>query len=153
MKSSITFFDRTGPTQMQMIAQLEFDGNCREAFERYAELFGGKINVMNTLGDTRDVPLPPGSAQGDAEMVRFADLQVGDSHLLGNDLPAGRYRPLQGFNVAFHVEGSAKARRIFSGLAEGGTVDVKLTKVAWAELFGMVRDRFGVPWLVLALKD
>lgn len=138
---------------MRIMAQLEFDGNCREAFERYAELFGGEIKTMNTLGDTKDVPLPPGSAEGNPAMVRFADLQIGDSHLLGNDLPAGQYRPLQGFNVAFHVVGPSKARCIFDGLAEGGTVDVELTKVAWAELFGMVRDRFGVPWLVLAFKE
>lgn len=137
---------------MKVMAQLEFNGNCREAFERYAQLFGGKITVMNTLGDTGNIPLPPGSTGGKPEMIRFAELQIGDNCILGNDLPANQYSALRGFNVAIHSQNSAEARRIFHGLAQGGEITTPLTKVEWAELFGMVRDRFGVPWLILALN-
>ncbi|MFS9598799.1 hypothetical protein Q6311_28015, partial [Klebsiella variicola] len=45
-----------------------------------------------------------------------------------------------------------EARRIFEALSEGGTVTTPLAEVDWAERFGMVTDRFGVPWLVLAVK-
>jgi PhnB protein len=45
------------------------------------------------------------------------------------------------------------ARRIFAGLAEGGEVTTPLSEVDWASLFGMVVDRFGVPWLILALNE
>ncbi|WP_343520942.1 VOC family protein [Sphingomonas sp.] len=137
---------------MQIAAQLEFDGNCRQAFELYAELFGGEIAVMNALGDTREVPLPPGSSDGGPGMIRFAELRIGDNRILGNDLPVGQYAPPRGFNVAMHVEHATDARRIFDGLAAGGKVTTPLTKVEWAELFGMVTDRFGVPWLILALN-
>lgn len=137
---------------MKVMAQLEFNGDCRQAFERYALLFGGEIKIMNTLGDTEDIPLPPGSTAGGRDMIRFAELRIGDGRLLGNDLPADQYVPPRGFNVAAHIEDSAEARRIFDGLAEGGRITTQLTEVAWAELFGMVVDRFGVPWLVLAMK-
>jgi PhnB protein len=60
---------------------------------------------------------------------------------------------MQGFNVALHSRGAAEARRIFDGLSEGGKVTTPLAPVDWAALFGMVTDRFGVPWLVLALGE
>ncbi|MGX5847863.1 VOC family protein [Mesorhizobium sp. PL10] len=138
---------------MNVMAQLEFNGDCRQAFEKYAELLGGEIRVMNAHGDTEDIALPPGSTRGAPDMIRFADLQIGDDHLLGNDLPANEYRLPRGFNIALHVKGVEKARRLFNGLADGGKIATPLAKVEWAELFGLVTDRFGVPWLVLAFND
>ncbi|MBY8823471.1 VOC family protein [Sphingomonas colocasiae] len=137
----------------ELVPQLEFDGQCREAFERYAALFGGEITVMNTLGETGDVPLPPGSTAGAPDMVRFAELRLGDTRLLGNDLPADQYASPRGFNLAMHFETADEARRIFDGLADGGSISVAPTKVAWAALFGMVTDRFGIPWLILGFED
>ena len=137
---------------MEIAPQLEFDGLCREAFERYAELFGGEITVMNTLGDTKEVPLPPGSTEGEPDMVRFAELRISSSRLLGNDVPSNQFQAARGFNIAVHFEKADEARRVFQGLAEGGTVTVGPAKVAWAELFGMVTDKFGIPWLILGFK-
>jgi PhnB protein len=136
-----------------LFPQLEFDGNCREAFERYAALFGGQITVMNTLGETGDVPLPPGSTAGPPDMVRFAELRLGNTRILGNDLPADQYERPRGFNLAVHFEKTDEARRIFDGLADGGSISVPPAKVAWAALFGMVTDRFGIPWLILGFND
>jgi PhnB protein len=136
-----------------LFPQLEFNGDCRAALERYAALFGGEITVMNTLGETKDVPLPPGSTAGAPEMVRFAELRLGSTRILGNDLPPGQYKRPRGFNLAMHFETAAEARRIFDALAEGGAITVPPAKVAWAALFGMVTDRFGIPWLILGFKD
>ena len=137
---------------MDIFPQLEFNGECEAAFEHYARLFGGTITIMNKLGRTKDVPLPPGSTGGKAEMVRFAELRIGETKIRGNDLLAGEYRAPRGFNMSMHLEKTAEARRVFDGLSEGGTVTVKPAKVAWADFFGMVTDRFGVPWLILGLK-
>lgn len=137
---------------MNIAPQLAFSGQCRQAFEFYARLLGGVISVMNTFGGNEGKALPPGSTAAAADQVRFAEMSLGDSVLRGNDVPADQYRPMQGFNVSLHIEGAEEARRIFEALSEGGTVTVPLTKVDWADQFGMVTDRFGVPWLVLGMK-
>lgn len=134
------------------MTQLAFKGQCREAFEYYAKVLRGTITVMNTLGGT-DAPLPPGSRPGRPELVRFAELQVGDQALLGNDVPDDDYEPMRGFNVSLHTTSVDEATRIFAGLAEGGTITAPLVEMPWALRFGQVRDRFGVPWLVLALRS
>lgn len=110
---------------INLAPQLAFGGRCRQAFEYYAKLLDGEITVMNSFGD---------------------------SALRGNDVPARDYKPMRGFNVSLHTGDTEEARRIFDGLAEGGKVITEPSEVDWADLFAMVEDRFGVPWLVLAAK-
>ncbi len=136
---------------MELMPQLAFNGKCREAFEHYQKVLGGKITVMNTFGGNRDRELPPGSVAAAPDKIRFAEFRVGNFAILGNDLPDDRFEPMHGFNVALHTESTAEVRRIFGALAEGGQITAPLTKVDWAALFGMVTDRFGTPWLILAL--
>jgi PhnB protein len=138
---------------MKVMAQLAFNGNCRQAFEYYEKVLYGKITVMNALGDTPDVPLPPGSKPSAPEHIRFAELQVGDWALLGNDMPPDEFEPMRGFNMALHAQSVAEATRIFNALAEDGKVTVPLTPVTWAPRFGQLVDRFGTPWLILALAE
>lgn len=138
---------------MKIMAQLAFDGTCRQAFEYYEEVLDGKITVMNSLGDTKDVPLPPGSKPSAPEHIRFAQLQIGDAALLGNDVPHDEFAPMRGFNIALHTKSVAEATRIFDALAKGGKISAPLTEMPWAARFGQLIDRFGVPWLILALRE
>jgi len=138
---------------MNIAPQLTFLGQCREAFEFYARLLGGEIVVMNTFGGNEDKALPPGSTAAEPDHIRFAEIRIGGSMLRGNDLPADQFTPLKGFSVSLHIETADAAHRIFDALSDGGTVTTPLSKVDWADQFGMVTDRFGVPWLVLGMKQ
>lgn len=137
---------------MDLAPQLAFNGQCEQAFEFYARLLGGEIVVMNIFGGNENHKLPPGSVAGPSNKVRYAEIRFSGNVLRGNDVSKEQYHSMRGFNLSLHVHDSSEARRIFSGLAEDGEITTPLSKVDWAELFGMVVDRFGVPWLVLALK-
>lgn len=136
---------------MNIAPQLAFAGKCREAFEFYAALLDGEITIMNTFGGN-DAKLPPGSVAGPDDQIRFAEVKFGNTFLRGNDVPADSFVPMRGFSISLHAQSVDDARRIFDGLADGGEITTDLSKVDWAELFGMVVDRFGVPWLILALN-
>jgi PhnB protein len=138
---------------MKLMPQLAFNGQCRQAFEQYERILGGKITVMNAFGAGHDADLPPGCTPPPPGHIRFAEFRVGDFALLGNDVPPERYKPPQGFSIALHLESVAEARPVFSALADGGRVTVPQTDVEWSPCFGMVTDRFGVPWLILALAQ
>jgi len=47
-----------------------------------------------------------------------------------------------------HSDDAAGAERIFNALSEEGTVQIPIAETFWALRFGMVVDRFGVPWLI-----
>jgi PhnB protein len=56
----------------------------------------------------------------------------------------------QGFSLSLAVPDAATAERLFATLAEGGQVQMPMAKTFFAERFGMVGDRFGVSWMVIA---
>ena len=130
---------------MQLNTHLNFDGNCRAAFEYYAKCLGGKVTMSMTYGDS---PMADHVPPVDHGKVLHATLEFGDQRLTGADLPAGRYGKPQGFDVLLSVESAEEAERIFAALADGGSTQMPLQETFWAQRFGMVADRFGTPWMV-----
>ena len=135
---------------MQIMTQLAFGGQCRQAFEFYETVLGGRISMMNAFGDSA-AKLPPGSTASAPDQIRFAEFRVGDYAILGNDVPKTEHAPMQGFHIALHLKTGDEARRMFEALSDGGEVETPLSEVAWSSALGTLTDRFGTPWLVLAL--
>ena len=81
-------------------------------------------------------------------LILHARLVVGDAVLMASDCPPEYFQQPQGMNVSLHVSDPAEAERIFHALAEGGTVQMPFEETFWALRFGMVRDRFGTPWMI-----
>jgi PhnB protein len=80
--------------------------------------------------------------------ILHARLTVGDQVLMGSDAPPGHYEEPKGFSVSLQISDPADAERIFNVLAENGKVQMPMQKTFWAVRFGMLVDRFGVPWMV-----
>lgn len=134
---------------MQTSSHLHFRGNCREAFEFYAELFGGRIPFAMTYGEA------PGAEQAPAAVrsqIIHARLDLGEQMLLGCDVTGERYQTPQGFNVMAAVDEPAEAERIFNALSQNGTVTMPFQETFWAKRFGMCTDRFGIPWMINCAK-
>jgi len=131
------------------VPHLHFKGDCRDAFEFYADTFGGRIAFSMTYGEA------PGAEQAPADVrdkIIHARLDLGSEALLGCDVPAERYERPQGFNLMAHAEHPADAERLFARLAEGGTITMPVQETFWAHRFGMCTDRFGTPWMVNCAK-
>jgi PhnB protein len=123
---------------------LFFGGNCREAFRRYQEIFGGELTLMTM----KDVPgeEPPADK---ADMVIHAALTFGDDLLMASDDPTtDNFGPVQGMMVSYDASDVDDATRVFDALADGGTVMQALEPTFFSDAFGMCVDRFGTPWMV-----
>lgn len=134
---------------MRLNPHLNFDGHCDEAFKFYEKSLGGKISFTMTYGGS------PASDQVPAEWrskIIHATLNIGDDLMTGADAPLDRYQKPQGFHVALGIKDIAEAERIFTALAESGTVQMAMQETFWAARFGMVVDRFGIPWMVNCAK-
>jgi PhnB protein len=55
-----------------------------------------------------------------------------------------------GFSLAISVKTVADAERIFNSLAAGGQVQMPLAQTFFAQRFGMLADKFGLGWMILA---
>ena len=131
---------------MQWNPHLAFDGRCKEAFEFYEKCLGGKIVAMIGYGDTpAKEHMPPDTGA----RIMHARLVLGDQVLMGCDAhPEVPYDGIRGNDVAVHVGAADEAERLFAALSEGGTVQMPIGETFWAVRFGMLTDRFGVPWMI-----
>jgi PhnB protein len=124
---------------------LIFNGECDAAFALYEKCLGGTVTFRLTWGDS------PMADQAPAEWrdkIVHATLQVGGMAFSGGDVLPGLYQRPQGFQIQLNLDDAAAAERIFEQLAEGGVVTLPLQQTFWAQRFGSVVDRFGIPWAI-----
>ena len=131
---------------MQINSYLLFTGQCEEAFKFYEKLLGGKIEMMMTHAGT---PVEGQTPPEWRDKILHARMTTPGGVLMASDAPPGRQAKPQGFSVSVSVDDPAEADRIYNGLADGAAaVTMPIQETFWARRFGMVTDRFGIPWMV-----
>lgn len=129
------------------IPYLSFDGNCAEAMRFYERALGGTLEVLLRNADS---PMAPQVPPEHADRVMHARLALpGGGELYAGDCPPQlKYPGLHGVALTLNYETQAQAIAVFNALADGGTVSMPLQPMFWAKIWGMLTDRFGIPWIV-----
>ena len=130
---------------MQLNAYLLFKGNCEEAFKFYEKCLGGRIEAMIRHAGTPAEQHVPAEWR---DKIMHAQLVVGDAVLMGSDAPLDRFEEPRGFSVSLTTNDPAEAERLFHALEEGGKVRMPIQQTFWSPRFGMLVDRFGIPWMI-----
>jgi PhnB protein len=131
--------------KMDVNPYLSFNGQCEAAFKFYEKCLGGSGLSFHKYGGS------PMSEQVPAEWqdkVMHATLLFGNTALMGSDAPPNYFRPAQGFSISLNVEKPEDADRVFAALAEGANIQMPIQQTFWTTRFGMLIDRFGIPWMV-----
>lgn len=134
---------------MQTNPYLFFNGCCEEAIAFYKKALGAEVTVLMRFGEA---PPTEGNAMtAPADKVMHASLKIGDREVMASDgMCSGKPPSFEGFALSLNASDVAEAERLFAALSEGGQVRQPLTQTFFAPRFGMVADRFGVVWMVLA---
>lgn len=129
---------------------LNFRGDARAALEHYQSVFGGEVTLF-TYADAHRVDVP-----AEADQIMWGQVQgTSGIHLMAYDVPS-RMPYEQGTNSLFVSVRGTDADAIaayWKGLADGGTVVQDLAPAGWSTLYGMVKDRFGVVWVLDVIAD
>ena len=131
---------------MKLHTYLNYGGNCRQAFEFYAEHLGGKITMLTTHGEVPDPSKVPPEWRN---AVLHARIELGDTVVLGADIPPERFQPMRSAYLSLLVDSTDDAERIYSLLSEGGQIFMPMQETFFARRFAMLRDRFGTSWMLL----
>jgi PhnB protein len=135
---------------MQLNPYLFFNGQCEAAFRFYEKCLVGKIVAMMVNdGATGCDQMSAAQRQEWQGKIMHARLVLGDTVLMGSDAPPGCVEAAKGFAVTLNVSDPAAAERVFHALAEGGAVQMPIAQTFFAARFGMLADRFGIPWMVV----
>ena len=131
---------------MKLYTYLNYGGNCREAFEFYVKHLGGRITMMQTFDQQ---PNPGNAPPGSEKKVLHARLDMGETTILGADIPPDRFLPMRSAYLTLIADSSAEAERLYALLTEGGEIFMKMEETFFAHRFAMLRDKFGTSWMLL----
>ncbi|MFI8494086.1 VOC family protein [Peribacillus butanolivorans] len=131
---------------MSVDVYINFNGNCREAVEFYAQVFGTETPQIMTFGETPpnpEFPLPEEAKN----LVMHTRLNIEGSNVMFSDVFPGMPF-VEGNNISLAVvnKNMDEIKSIFNKLKEGGTVVMDLQETFWSKLYGQVTDRFGIIW-------
>ena len=132
---------------MKIQPYLFFEGRCEEALEFYRSAIGAEVTALMRF---KDGPDPGSCGPGNEEKVMHSSFRIGDAEVMASDGMASGNPNFQGVSLALTVPDEAAASRHFNALADGGQVQMPLTKTFFSPSFGMVADRFGVAWMIMA---
>jgi PhnB protein len=123
---------------------LNFRDNAREAMEFYRDVFGGKLQ----LSTFKEYEASSDPSENDKIMHAVLEADNGIVFMAADTPNNMEFRPGTNFNMSISGENEAELRGYYDRLAEGGTVTMPLDVAPWGDTFGMLVDRFGIPWLV-----
>jgi PhnB protein len=131
---------------MQVQAYLNFGGRCEEALTFYKTAIGAEVTMMMRMKEAPDPAMKP--PPGLEEKIMHSEFKVGQTRLMATDGMGPEKAEFKGVTLSISVPDDAEAQRVFSALGDGGKVDMPLAKTFWTSSFGMLHDKFGVPWMV-----
>ena len=135
---------------MRLNTFLNFGGNCEEAFRFYEQHLGGSITMLMRRAGSPDQP--PETWPGWEQSIQYGMMNIGETELMGSDVPPGRFQPMRSVYLSLTVDDAAEAERVWEVLADGAQIFMPMAETFFATRFGQLRDKFGTSWMVMALK-
>ena len=129
-----------------MQAYLTFNGNAAEALAFYAKALGGKVIFSMSFGES---PMGAETPAAYKDKIMHATLEARGHQLMASDIPPGMpFEGHKGFSLSVQGNSVDEGKKLFDALAAGGEVTMPYGPQFWAVGFGMLKDKFGVPWMV-----
>jgi PhnB protein len=130
---------------------LFFEGRCDEAVEFYRTQLGAEVGPLMRYKESPEPHQPGMLPAGSENKVMHGIIQIGNTRVMVSDGRCSGQPAFQGFALTITAADIAQADRMFAALADGGQVQMALAKTFFSPRFGMVTDRFGVPWMVIVM--
>jgi PhnB protein len=125
---------------------LSFDGNAADALSFYAKCLDGKIAFSMTFAES---PMGKDTPDSHKNRIMHATLDALGLQLMASDMPPGMpHKGYEGFSLSVQAKTPEEGQRLFDALSAGGKVTMPYGETFWAKGFGMLQDKFGVPWMV-----
>jgi PhnB protein len=130
---------------------LFFNGRCEEAVEFYRKALGAEVQMTMRYKESPEPPPPGTMPPGYENKIMHTSFRIGETVVMASDGCSTEKANYDSFSLAISVATEPDADRVFAALADGGAVRMPLEKTFWSPRFGMVRDRFGIGWMIMVV--
>jgi PhnB protein len=129
---------------------LFFEGRTEEALEFYRQALGAQVQMMMRYKESPGQAKCPDGSVPPGDKVMHSAFTIGESMIMASDGFCSGKPVFNGFSLSYPAQDKADAKKRFDALSAGGSVTMPLGETFFAEAFGMVKDKFGVSWMVIA---
>ena len=126
----------SGVMTIKATAYVGFRGNAREALTFYQNVFGGEVQIIDWPESDNNLVM-----HGHLTTTAGWDLMCSDNPELGEEDSAA-----QRMNMVVWGNDVETMTAQFNALSEGGDVHMPLKEQQWGDMFGGLKDKFGVDW-------
>lgn len=134
---------------MKLTPYLNFNGNCREALDFYAENLGAKVLNVMTGSQMPGPNRPPAEF---ADRIMHARFELAGAVIMASDGPPNGTEPMRSAYLTLSTDTDEQTEQLYNALSEHGQVFMKLEETFFATRFAMLRDRFGINWMLIHEK-
>lgn len=124
---------------------LNFRGDARAALEFYHSVFGGQLIAL-TNEDTYSVEIPE-----EAQQIKFGQV-VGENgfQVMAYDVPSSvEYdQGEKSLFVSVRSDSAEEITELWGKLTQGSTIIADLAPSQFSPAYGMLKDAFGVVWVL-----
>jgi PhnB protein len=127
---------------------LNFRSDARAALEFYEDVFGGEATISSFRDfGMEDVP------DAERDLVMHGQLTTAAGFtIMASDVPSHMdyVAGTNDFSVSLSgdADDEAQLRGYWLKLSEGAEIQEALSTAPWGDTFGMLKDKFGINWLV-----
>ena len=132
---------------MHVQSYLFFNGRCEEALEFYKQTLGATIGMLMRF---KEAPGDHKPAPGTEEKVMHSEFRVGDTVVMASDGMTQSKPEFKGFSLTISTKTVPEAQHLFGALSKDGQVHQPLVETFFSPSFGMLADKFGVGWMIMA---
>lgn len=141
---------------VNVVTHLNFHGNARQALEFYQTVFGGNL-IISTYGDfgaPQDTPIANQvvwgqvTAENGFQVMAYDVPFGGETAIPSTRRENGMTITESPFFISIRGNNTDELTTFWEKLVVDATVIEPLAQSAWAQLFGMLTDRFGVTWVI-----
>lgn len=136
---------------MNVQPYLSFEGRAQEAIDFYKSALGATVDVVMHF---KDAPPEVQSQMSPAskDKVMHAAFRIGDTQVMASDGQCTGKANFSGISLTLNASNNGEAEKLFGALGNGGKVTMPMSETFFAHRFGIVADKFGVNWMVIAPK-
>jgi PhnB protein len=127
------------------VTHINLRGTARQALEFYQSVFGGQL-AMVTYKDAHNVQDP-----SDAEHIMWGQVDSENGfRVMAYDVPVAMpwHQGENAYFVSVRGEAAEEITAQWKKLSQGSTIIRPLEPAQWSPLYGMLKDRFGVVWVL-----
>lgn len=134
---------------MLLETYLEFNGKTEEAIEFYkVALDATVVSILRFKDHPESMDCGDGISPP-PDKIMHSLINIQGNNIMASDGTCSGELNFSGFSLSISVDTVDEVHKYFNALATDGEVVMPPTKMFFSELFGMVKDKFGVTWLVL----